>query len=95
MAKESVRAFRLSENVKKHIPILTPSVASRQLPLQVGGAFHEIRRMVLNYCKNFIYGRLMEGGKPPLRIGVFWVAPPAVGLRSSAAADNFGLFARV
>ena len=30
---------------------------------------------------------LMEGGKPPLRIGVFWVVPRAVGLRSSAAAD--------
>ena len=33
----------------------------------------------------------MEGGKPPLRIGVFWVVPPAVGLRSSAVADSFGL----
>ena len=43
----------------------TPSVASRQLPLQVGGAFHEVRRTVSSYCKILFADDLMEGGKPP------------------------------
>ena len=43
----------------------TPSVASRQLPLQVGGAFHEVRRTVSSYFAG--------DHRSPLRIGAFWV----------------------
>ena len=56
----------------------TPSVASRQLPLQVGGAFHGMPRTVFHLGKTYI----MEH---------FGWCPPAVGLRSSAAADSLHL----